>query len=216
MQRTVVLDDELDADLRALATVEFTLVYAGPLRATQGDPQPGSSQRTRHADLKHQMRMEFSRQLKTLWDVVPQFQVAQQIERHPFNIERSKALFQILPWCFVPVVNKAGSLCASLDITLLRRDHPGPSVWRPSAGDIDNRLKTLIDALRMPNAHDGYSTRTPDGDGTLYCLLEDDDLVTGLSINTDRLLAAPDDADLSYAHVTVRVKLRLARDHIPL
>ena len=202
-------------DAGGCKTVEFTLVYAGPLRATQGDPQEGSSQRTKHAELKHQMRIEFSRQLRVLWEVLPQFQDAQDLPGNPFNIRRARDLHQIGAWSFVPLVNKVGAHCASLEIGLLRRDHPGPSVWRQSAGDIDNRLKTLIDALRMPNSHDGYNSRAPEGDGTLFCLLEDDELITGLAVTTDRLLAAPEGADLSYAHVTVRVKVRPAQDLVP-
>lgn len=51
------------------------------------------------------------------------------------------------------------------------------------SGDIDNRIKTLIDVLEIPS-------ESGDGDeveGPSYRLLEDDSLVRGLSIRTERL-----------------------------
>src|SRR5206468_1768300 len=58
------------------------------------------------------------------------------------------------------------------------------------SGDIDNRLKTLFDALRIPNNADetkGYPT--PSADETpFYCLLADDKLISKVSVETDILL----------------------------
>jgi hypothetical protein len=57
-------------------------------------------------------------------------------------------------------------------------------------GDVDNRIKTLLDALKVPNdpsaLPDGISL-TEDED-PLFCLFEDDNLITSLAIKTDRLL----------------------------
>jgi hypothetical protein len=57
-------------------------------------------------------------------------------------------------------------------------------------GDIDNRLKTIIDALRLPgNAKELVGYETPaEGEDPFYCLLEDDKQVTQLSVETDTLL----------------------------
>jgi len=101
-------------------------------------------------------------------------------------------------------------------MTLLRTDHPGQSVWS-GAGDIDNRVKTLIDALRMPNASDNYANITPNADDDpIFCLLEDDKLLTGFSVETGRLLDVPASADQSFAHVLINVKIRLAQDQMPI
>jgi hypothetical protein len=56
-------------------------------------------------------------------------------------------------------------------------------------GALDNRLKTLFDALSVPNQDqivDDPSISSP-----VYCLLEDDALVSGLTIETHRLLSSP-------------------------
>lgn len=75
-----------------------------------------------------------------------------------------------------------------MHITLLRPEEPGSIVTQ--TGDIDNRLKTLFDALRMPHKSSEIpSEATPENtDKPFYCLFEDDNLISGLSVTTDRLL----------------------------
>jgi hypothetical protein len=72
----------------------------------------------------------------------------------------------------------------------LRADQPGGVLF---AGDLDNRIKTLIDALRRPrNATELKGNEVPlDGEDPFYCLLEEDKLVTGLAVETDTLLDPP-------------------------
>jgi hypothetical protein len=76
-------------------------------------------------------------------------------------------------------------------------------------GDIDNRIKVLFDGLRMPE-------HTPELGGVplevdenpFFCLLEDDSLITSVTVTTDRLLLEknaeekPNDVHL-IIHVTV-------------
>jgi hypothetical protein len=59
--------------------------------------------------------------------------------------------------------------CA-LNILFLRRDAPGKVV--SGDGDLDNRLKTLFDALRVPNTADGLPSPPEDGFNPVFCLLE--------------------------------------------
>jgi hypothetical protein len=83
------------------------------------------------------------------------------------------------------------NLVAELDILFLRPQRPGSII--SSGGDIDNRLKTLLDGLRIPLPGEIGSTDAPaEGEDPLYCLLEDDVLVTRLAVTTDQLLDSPD------------------------
>ncbi|MCA1626043.1 MAG: hypothetical protein LC768_07980 [Acidobacteria bacterium] len=50
---------------------------------------------------------------------------------------------------FVPLVSRDNFMICGLDILFLRRENPGDLILR--GGDIDNRIKTLLDALRMPD-----------------------------------------------------------------
>ncbi len=91
-------------------------------------------------------------------------------------------------YLFAPLVYQEINLVAKLEITMLRPEEPGSIVSH--GGDIDNRIKTLFDALRMPQA----ATEIPedwkqtDDEQPLCCLLQDDSLVVDVSVRTDRLL----------------------------
>jgi hypothetical protein len=89
---------------------------------------------------------------------------------------------------FVPLVNRELKLICGLEILFLRRENPGDLILR--GGAIDNRIKTLLDALRIPeNGTELPLNAVPDADeDPFFCLLENDSLVTDLNITTDRLL----------------------------
>lgn len=76
-------------------------------------------------------------------------------------------------------------------------------------GDLDGRIKTLLDALSKPDNNQGYSTRDIRSDGQpLYVLLEDDKHVTSLSVETDKLLQRNDEADTNEVHLILTVRIR--------
>lgn len=73
-----------------------------------------------------------------------------------------------------------------LDIIILRKDHP----WRViKTGDIDNRIKTLIDSLKMPgDMRDGSCEQESTEEDPFFVLLEDDKQVSRFSAEADVLL----------------------------
>jgi hypothetical protein len=75
---------------------------------------------------------------------------------------------------FAPLVSSRIRFAASLDILMLRPEPPGSIVSQ--AGDIDNRLKTLLDALKVPHEANALPEGSkPAADETpFYCLLQDD------------------------------------------
>jgi hypothetical protein len=87
---------------------------------------------------------------------------------------------------FASVVHSTIDLVADLTIIFLRPEPPGAIFTQ--GGDIDNRIKTLLDALKMPDEpQDMPQGALPSADEhPLFCLLEDDNLITGLNIKTDR------------------------------
>ena len=54
--------------------------------------------------------------------------------------------------------------------------------------DIDNRVKTIMDGLRCPQNEHEIGANTPRDIGPIYTLLDDDHLITKLSVNTSHLL----------------------------
>jgi len=122
------------------------------------------------------------------------------------NIQRLSNEFKIPPWSFVPLVTCQLDVLCGLEITLLRKDHPGSSIW---SGDIDNRIKTIIDALEVPDANSGYADIEPDEAlNPLFCLLQNDQLLTSVAVETGRLLDPLANEDQSYAHISIRVRIR--------
>ena len=78
-----------------------------------------------------------------------------------------------------------------MNVLLLAANLPGDIIRQ--GGDIDNRLKTLFDALSMPaNAQQVPDDPDVEPDKRVFCLLEDDKLVTAVTVANDRLLTAPD------------------------
>ncbi len=190
--------------------VEFRLIYKGSL------PAEGSGGgRTKE---KQSLRKYFHLQLSELWKQHPTLreQTTEPLvkTRTPSNLMSHPGpdTLQVLaginalgnpsakPWIehvadehdqfgyrFVPLITKQGGFTCSLDILFLRRDGPGNLV-RPG-GDIDNRIKVLFDGLKMPTVKSELAGDSPEEhEKPFFCLLEDDSLITRVTITTDRLL----------------------------
>jgi hypothetical protein len=105
---------------------------------------------------------------------------------------------------YAPVVAK--HLGAELDIIFLRHQAKGQLIG--DGGDIDNRLKTLFDALRVPSKGevDQLGTAVTQDEDPLHCLLQDDRLIHRVNVETDRLLKDADPRSLmAIIQVTVVV-----------
>ncbi|MCP4184309.1 MAG: hypothetical protein GY761_13505 [Hyphomicrobiales bacterium] len=94
--------------------------------------------------------------------------------------------YALYDWNFVPLVSQDLDLLCSIDILMLRPQNPGNIL---KSGDLDGRLKTLFDALSIPDANQGYIERNaPNHQKPMFVLLEDDRLITKASVETDQLL----------------------------
>ncbi len=87
---------------------------------------------------------------------------------------------------FAPLVTNELALTCRLEIQFFRREPAGALILQ--GGDIDNRVKTLFDALRVPEETQVKNMRPAEDETPFFCLLQDDILVTGFSVNTERLL----------------------------
>ncbi len=164
--------------------MRFTLHYRGPLKSNAG------------AREKHKLRMKFHEQLHDLWERAPLKHHREwlcwtrYLENKELEEESGKR------WCavqergglrFSAVVYEMSHLVADLDILLLRPGGPGDIV--KDGGDIDNRLKTLFDALTVPDENQARRLEPPSDRSLLHhCVFEDDKLITGFRVSTDRLL----------------------------
>ena len=208
--------------------MEFRLVYEGPLKAAV------AGKGGRRTEEKHAIRKVIHKQLARLWEVVPNLKMrtTDYTVLHPggatwdanhkitsrtmasSDLRQSlcKTLGDSFDKCgykFVPLVNNHMKLSCGLDVLFLRRDMPGVPLIH-SGGDIDNRLKVLFDALRVPANCDEVSGAVKESgeDPYFFCLLEDDALITGVSVTTDTLLTPYVAGQENDVHLVINVKVR--------
>lgn len=107
---------------------------------------------------------------------------------------------------FASLVNAPLRLLAELEIVLLRPSPPGNLIRQD--GDIDNQLKTLFDALRVPTADEIPPDDPPaEGEDPFHCLLDDDARITKLTVTAPRYLAPEDEQTVD---AWIRVQTRAA------
>jgi hypothetical protein len=185
--------------------MEFRLTYAGTLLAHRQDRK--QAERSLHV---HSIRKAFHPQLKKLRETHPIFtregdsfvKIGSKIGWQEFDREGFK---------WVPIATRDNALICKVEMLLLRDGPPGSAL-----ADIDNKLKTVFDALRMPHGPSelGAGTRqgkqSPDpGEDPFYVLMEDDSLITHVAVTTDRLLeeipdVPPQNAARLFVDVTIR------------
>lgn len=171
--------------------VDFTLIYRGPLKANG---------RIGH---KQEIRRVFHKQLKILWGQQPLASYARYLSEDRAEGDIS-VIKKVKEFRFAPLVTKELLLVAHLDVSILRPEEPGSIVTQ--GGDIDNRLKTLLDSLRMPRNPSELPKNDKPGDSEdpFFILLEDDNLITRISVRTDRLLEPVHDSSDAYILLRVR------------
>lgn len=207
--------------------MEFRLVYEGQLKSGQSGGISAN---------KHAIRKAIHEQLKQLWESDPDLKQRSQPHsiltappaegtpgvvgykvtmaaalQQPSLVETLGSNFHKCGYRFVPLVSNRLQLNCSLDILLLWRDRVVPV---GPTGDIDNRLKTLFDALQIPQ--DCTDVDPPvQKDEFLFVLLENDDLITDVRVATDRLLTtfSPTSGPgashpENYVHLVLNVKVQ--------
>lgn len=190
--------------------MQFRQTYQGPLKAARANMD---QERARAAD-KHQIRRRIHRQLKRLWAEHPSlrehgaFPTGERGQKRPY-LEWARDNWRIGKFNFIPLVTKRESLYCKLEILMLRFGQPGRTL-----GDIDNRLKTLFDALQKPQRIDEIGPANPKaGEDPFFVLMENDEDITHVSVETDRLLR-PLTANDNDVHLIITVSVRPFRPTI--
>jgi hypothetical protein len=169
--------------------MEVPLIYHGPL------PSGATKSRKARKDVKRiefDMRREFHHQLISHW--------RSHLNLERFAMQRTDRSFDVHDWNkdspawsaftrgkfrFLPLVISANNLklVCQLDVELHSRDELGAILH--NSGDLDNRIEILFDALTMPQDNQIPKSETPqEGENPFLCLLQDDKLITELSVKT--------------------------------
>ena len=211
LPHTEIIESDGRGAIGGEGVVEFRLMYQGILTANGGV-----------AD-KFAIRRQFHTQLRTLCSEQPSLRSqliawghveAQQTLGESWTPEDAFSLgikrladTRLNGFSFIPISRKDWHLRCSLDVLFLRREKPGRVFMR---GDIDNRFKTLFDALQMPQSGQEVGSESPGPDeDPFFVLLEEDDLIADVSLTTDRLLDVPEEHqfDRDYCVLVIGVKL---------
>ena len=175
--------------------MKFKLLYFGDLMSNP-------KKRSQHiADI----RMQFHPQLKNLVTHSPWTHLRKYMMPSPTKSPVSTRHIGGLDWN--PIITSDLKLLAELDIQMLH-----PEVVGLARTDIDNRIKTLLDGLRCPQNDHEAGENTPRDVGPIYTLLDDDHLVTKISVNTSHLLDAnmlckPTSPDSVFMLIDVNVRV---------
>ena len=205
--------------------MKFTLTYNGEL------PSTGNS--SRKTEKKWEVKKHFDPQLRELWTVHPALKEMQyrrfwpkgggwfieghhsvdQTDRPPQCAPKNDDDIDLLAMTscggrqFFPLVRSSLLLHCSLKILFLRKETPG-KIYQ--GGDIDNRIKTLLDALCAPKDPSLVMSNDLTIIDPVYCLLEDHSLISGLSVETQTLLTGPN-ASVSQVHLVIEVDVRASQ-----
>lgn len=185
--------------------MEFRLVYEGHL--------PAQGARSEH---KWAIRRALHPQLETLWAQHPALREHRSwLDVPPVPGQTSVMVERSGTW-FAPLVTSRLNLYAEVSVLLFRHQPRGAVL--SEGGDVDNRLKTLIDGLRLPHARQEIRDESTGGPlpSPFYCLLEDDSLVTKASLESEQMLrpGKPDEV-LAILTVVVR-KFQVTYDNLGL
>jgi hypothetical protein len=193
--------------------MDLRLTYAGPLL--------GASRTNTRAEHKHAIRRVFNPQLRRFWDMHPLLRNARKNpypvgaylgpnygEENPHLWQHLATLYERNGYNFVPLVREDSYLLCSVRILFLRPDPPGSLI---KSGDIDNRLKTIFDALRLPSNKDECPGEPTELEDPFFVLMEDDKLITHVSVETDALLEqVSDEWDENDARLVLSINLKTA------
>src|SRR5262245_6095920 len=188
--------------------MDFRLTYEGILL--------GSSSGSPRAKHKHEIRRAFHKLLRRFWVIHPYLREALLMHRTEWRVLPEVKLRDYLAqqhakfgYNFVPLVTPNLDLICAIDVLFLRPSRPGELM---QSGDLDARLKTLFDALRMPDNESelgGYDQPSEDEKPFFYCLLSDDKLISHTSVETDTLLQPTSkDADQNDARLVIAIRLK--------
>jgi hypothetical protein len=176
--------------------LRFRLFYRGQL--------PSGAGRTK-TEFKHYLRGQLHPQVRAVWEGERVFRDHEVVaEGSADEYPKLPILRTVAGRSFIPLASMRLSCLVEIDCLLLAAEPHGAIV--SGAGDIDNRIKTLIDALRMPTPDEMARAAPPDGlPEPCYCLMDDDKIVRHLSVTADRLLDPERETDaVVIAEVSIR------------
>jgi hypothetical protein len=194
--------------------MHFTLKYRGDLLGRSSGTggrvrEKQAIRRYLHPQLQELWRTDVNRlagiDLKTLQTPILKGGVMD-VERPILGLQYFFFRLPLGGFNFVPLVTAPQEAHCHLALRLHRPTKPGSILF--GGGDLDNRLKVLFDALRIPTSVEEIGDDRPAQEGEVFfCLLADDQLITRVSIESFRLLG-PDRYGENYVEMDLDVTVQ--------
>jgi hypothetical protein len=206
--------------------LEFRLLYWGQVLA--------SSNAKRRSAEKHAMRRRFHPQLRRLWDTRKVLQwtawnagaggeiVSREGEAvipptgswATYGYEKMANENTLNGFRFVPLVTEKHVAHCAIEILFLRHEDTGNLIFQ--GGDIDGRVKTIFDALRIPKVGELAADDKPEEDeDPFFVLLEDDKLISRVDVSTEQLLLLPGERKISPNDAFLQIRVEIIPTAIP-
>lgn len=191
--------------------MQFRLMYEGRLPAKGAHDSRAAA---------HNIRKVLHKQLLELWqrhDFLKRFIEGRTPKVFPDGelvsvMSKMADNFARCGFRFLPLIRNTSGVACSLDILFLRREEPGALVH---AGDLDNRIKVLFDALQMPEDCNQVQGCSPDADEDPFmCLLQNDRHITDFRVTSDRLLTPCAPGREDDIHLTIHVKALVVKNTV--
>jgi len=186
--------------------MRFRLYFEGPLYSDNGGT--GSNKLEARVDLF----CKFDKQLQKLWETNQYLKTGKtsgpELDGYvETNLPQFQAENTIVDGkTFQPLARKNLHLNCRLSFLVMRQDKTSGFFTK---GDIDNKVKFLVDCLRVPSAEQlkkGDWNRLPN---PCHVVLEDDNMITQINVESDQLLdngTANQGLDRSVVIIDVELK----------
>jgi hypothetical protein len=197
--------------------VQFRLLYRGSLPSDSS--RRDDAHRVRMVEVKSRIRAYLHPQIRDFWQSHPALSVPGGVFAAKYT-ERSLSFWDYYAdqykvvsasnhiHKFAPLITAKDYNGCAVNVLFLRRDMPNTPLIHQ--GDLDNRIKVLFDALKVPKGNELVDEPQPLDQRPCFCLVEDDRYIDHVSVTTDRLLAplgATESIDdvLILMHIIARV-----------
>jgi hypothetical protein len=156
--------------------MEFRLIFKGHL-----PPEDKAD-----VKVKHDIRQQLHPQLREVWRSHPNMRNSMKPKgatglSEMDEVAKNNTRFGFR---FVPLIREVDNAC-SLNIVILFRHEPYRA-W--NHGDLDNRIKTLVDGMRMPKQGTELPKGSPSPDeDPFFVLMDDDKVIYEFQVTSDQL-----------------------------
>lgn len=194
-------DVDVPWNVRAgVVTIILTYRQEVPSEQQDSDKQIAAKQKIRRG-FSNQLRKHWREQAPLLEWYSKGLPIAVHTENQPCRVQGDSPFFRanICGFSVIPLVSYVNGLTCELKMSFLGE---GRSLLMRT-GDLDNRVKVVFDALRMPhNTGEVPGSMFGKNDEDLFCLLEDDSLITKFSVEARTFPGSPVKHEL-----TIRAKI---------